>query len=108
MSSFIYGKTVASVSAANGVKGVILRNAFDGSYYFRVYHGKGKFTDYDLRHDDLEVTISPDEMASFYLVGNRAILDHSPAVLGLKKAGHTRKRSRNARPSTTASAPRPR
>lgn len=104
MSSFLYGKTVAAVSAANGVKGVILRNAFDRSYFFRGYHGKGKFTDYDLRHDDLEVTISPDEMASFYRAGELAVLDHSPSVLGLKKV--TRGRTslkRHRRPTTRTS-----
>ncbi|WP_294987233.1 hypothetical protein [Sulfuritalea sp.] len=39
-----------------------------------------------LRHDDLEVTISPQALASFYTIGDDRILDHSPEVLGLRRA----------------------
>lgn len=34
---------------------------------------------------DLEVTITADAMASFYEIGDRRILDHSPNVLGLQR-----------------------
>lgn len=50
----------------------------DGTYRFRVYHNLG-FTDYDIRHSDLEIMIvDPD--AAFY---DDQILDHSPETLGL-------------------------
>lgn len=51
---------------------------------FRVRTGEG-FTDYEIRHDDLRVTIDPAELASFYKVGDDQFLDLSPEVLGLKK-----------------------
>ena len=48
-------------------------------YQFRVYHDQG-FTDYDIRHADLEIEIvDPD--SAFY-DGN--ILDYSPETLGLE------------------------
>jgi hypothetical protein len=80
-----YGKKVAEVTDANGVHGFLLRSAVDNSFFFRVYHGNGEFTDYDIRHHDLEVTIADDALASFYKIGDRFVLDHSPEVLGLEK-----------------------
>ena len=56
----------------------------DGTMMFRVYHDNHNFTDYEIRHDDLSVTIDEDALASFYKIGERCILDHSPQVLGLK------------------------
>ena len=52
-----------------------------GRYMFRVYTENFEFTDYDLLHCDLSVTIT-DKDATFYSddKGNR--LDHSPATLG--------------------------
>lgn len=79
-----YGKQTAQVRSAAGVSGVLCRSAVDGAWFFRVYGEDGAFTDYALRHDELAVTIGKDELASFYLLGNQGILDHSPAVLGLK------------------------
>jgi len=64
---------------ANGVEGHLIRS-FDGNYYFRVYDGT-VFTDYDLTHSDLCVTIT-DPDAFFYSDDNRDWLDHSPATLG--------------------------
>ena len=72
-----------TVTPAQGVKGVLIKT-FGDSYCFRVYYPSGAFTDYELRHDDLSVTISPDALATFYTDGERNILDHSPQVLGLK------------------------
>jgi len=47
--------------------------------FFRIYHGQHDFTDYDIRHNDLEIEIvDPD--ATFY---NGHILDHSPETLGI-------------------------
>jgi hypothetical protein len=69
--------------SANGVEGHLLYTGEPNRYVFRVYTDAGKFTDYDLLHSDLCVTIT-DQDATFYLddTGNR--LDHSPATLGVK------------------------
>lgn len=81
---YLYGGVPAEVESAAGVKGIIIRT-FDGALTFRVYHDRERFTDYEIRHDDLSVTIDAEELAAFYRVGERCILDHSPQVLGLKK-----------------------
>ena len=81
---FLYGQFPAKVRSAAGVKGVLIRT-FDGAVAFRVYHDRERFTDYEIRHDDLSVTIDADELAAFYRVGERDILDHDPQVLGLRK-----------------------
>ena len=81
-----YGSAPAKVTPAAGRKGVILRS-FDGRLVFRVYDEAGSFTDYDLRHDELSVTIGADALASFYRIGDDHILDHSPEALGLRKVG---------------------
>jgi hypothetical protein len=82
--SVIYGKNAAIEVKANGVTGILCRS-FDAKYFFRVKAGDGTFQDYDLRHDDLEVTISPNELASFYTIGDLKVLDHASEVLGLKQ-----------------------
>ena len=68
--------------SADGVEGILIWTA-DG-YKFRVYTDDHEFTDYDLLHSDLAVTIT-DRDATFYLddKGNR--LDHSPATLGYEQ-----------------------
>ena len=76
---------VEELGPANGVNGVLCRSAVDGGYFFRVYSTDHTFTDDALMHDDLEVTISKDALASFYRIGEAHILDHSPAVLGREK-----------------------
>lgn len=81
---YLYGELSAEVKSAAGVKGTIIR-ALNGTLMFRVYHDRERFTDYEIRHDDLNVMINKDELAAFYKVGERNILDHSPQVLGLKK-----------------------
>ena len=80
-----YGKSMAVASSAAGVRGFLLKG-LDGLFIFRVYAMTGEFTDYDIRHDDLEVTISANALASFYEIGERRLLDHSPDVLGLEGA----------------------
>ena len=85
----IYGKQEAEVAPASGVKGILIRNA-NNKFYFRVYNkDKSEFMDYEILHDDMEITISPKELASFYRIkqenGEIDILDHSPQVLGLKE-----------------------
>lgn len=81
-----YGGTSASAWPADGASGVLCRSADDGRYFFRTYRTDGTFTDFDLRHDDLAVTIAPSAMATFYEAGTERILDHSPSVLGLQPA----------------------
>ena len=83
MTTVRYGASAAAVSPAAGVTGFLLKRS-NGSFFFRVYGTSGDFTDYDICHDDLETTISPDALASFYQVGDRRLLDHSPEVLGLE------------------------
>ena len=81
---FLYGKRNATVVDAGGVEGMLLRS-LDGAYFFRVYHDDKEFTDYELWHHDLSVTISKDAFASFYELKDTNILDHSPEVLGLEE-----------------------
>lgn len=73
---------MAEEKPAGGTKGVLCKSAV-GDYFFRVYATDGTFTDYSIRHDELEVTISADEMASFFRIGDDYILDHSSSVLAL-------------------------
>ena len=93
MKTVRYGASVATTSPAAGVTGFLLRRK-DGSFFFRVYASNGDFTDYAIRHDDLEVTIAADALASFYQIGEQRLLDHSPEVLGLRHEtdGQTRGR----------------
>ena len=79
-----YGKSIAEVTDASGVSGVLTKEA-DGDYFLRVYHHDKTFTDYDLNHDDLSITIDRDALASFYDLGDRKVIDHSPEVMGLNK-----------------------
>ena len=82
--TYLYGDKVAETRPAAGAKGVLIRT-LDGAVMFRVYHDRERFTDYEIRHDELSVTIDADALAAFYTVGGRDVLDHSPEVLGLKK-----------------------
>ena len=50
---------------------------------FRVYDENQQFTDYDLNHSDLCVTIR-DEDSAFYSDPQSDSLDHSPETLGIK------------------------
>ncbi len=83
---YLYGNAPAEVSPAAGVQGILIRG-LDGTLMFRVYHDRNgeRFTDYETRHDDLSVTIDADALAAFYKIGERNILDHGPAVLGLEE-----------------------
>lgn len=81
-----YDSTTAVETSAAGVTGLLCRTA-DGSFFFRVKGNGDKFEDYHIRHDDLTVTISANELASFYKFPNgEGLLDHSSSVLGLKEA----------------------
>lgn len=68
---------------ANGVNGCLLNPYHkDGNWVFRVYHGEGKFTDYDLRHSDMFVTINDADAYFYETEDGTYILDHSPSTLG--------------------------
>lgn len=71
------------IKPANGVTGHLLRTGYD--VVFRVYDGTTftEFTDYDLIHSDLCVTIT-DEDAAFYSETQSDRLDHNPETLGIK------------------------
>ena len=68
------------IKSANGASGFLLHTL--DHWVFRVYSSPGKFTDYDLLHSDLGVTIN-DSDAAFYCGRQRHALDHSPSTLGL-------------------------
>ena len=72
-----------TIKPANGVTGHLLRSGHD--IVFRVYDENHQFTDYDLTHTDLCVTIT-DEDAAFYSEPQSDRLDHSPATLGINNA----------------------
>jgi len=83
-SCYLYGRKPAEAQSAAGVKGVLIRN-FDGELLFRVYQDHDNFIDYEIRHDDLSITIDKQELATFYRAEGHNILDHGPEVLGLEK-----------------------
>jgi hypothetical protein len=65
---------------AQGARGFLIWTG--ETYQFRVYHNLDPrgFTDYDIRHSDLEIEIvDPD--SAFY---DSSRLDHSPETLGIK------------------------
>jgi len=76
----IIEEDIMTIKPANGVTGHLLRSGYD--VVFRVYDGT-TFTDYDLTHSDLCVTIT-DEDAAFYCEPRSDRLDHSPETLGIK------------------------
>jgi hypothetical protein len=82
--NYLYAVQPTEVRSASGARGVLIRTV-DGEILFRVYHDCGHFTDYEIRHDDLSVTINADELAAFYKVGERDMLEQGPHVLGLRK-----------------------
>jgi hypothetical protein len=67
---------------ANGVSGCLLQPFTEGPVIFRVYNEDKTFTDYDLWHSDLFVTIN-DTDAYFYKTNKYQCLDHAPSTLGL-------------------------
>lgn len=67
--------------SAKGVTGHLI--PVQDRIMFRVYDQDYNFTDYDLLHSDLEVTIT-DPDAYFYRDEFTDRLDHSPDTLGIK------------------------
>lgn len=80
---------------ADGVRACLLRG-IDPEFTLRVYHdgAKRRFTDYDIWHDDLWVTIAPDAMAGFYKIGKQDVVDHAPQVLGLNATARRKVRTK--------------
>jgi hypothetical protein len=72
-----------TTQSANGVEGHLLYSSLLKTYFFRVYSDDGEFVDYDIAHSDLCVTIT-DPDACFYRHGDRDVLDHAPATLGIE------------------------
>jgi tellurite resistance-related uncharacterized protein len=66
--------------SARGATGHLI--SVQGKTMFRVYDQDHNFTDYDIHHADLEVTIT-DPDAFFYCDKFTDRLDHGPDTLGL-------------------------
>ena len=70
------------IKSANGKQGILLNPYREGgTWVFRMMNPDNSFTDYDLQHSDLCVTIN-DGDAFFYENGQVKALDHSPDTLG--------------------------
>ena len=82
---YIYARRTCTVSDAAGVTGILCKTTREGrsAFFLRVKEPMGGFTDYDLLHDDLTVTIAQDALASFYSGPGVSALEHGPQVLGL-------------------------
>lgn len=69
---------------AKNVSGKLCRS-IKGKYFLRVYStDKKEFTDYDLFHSDLSITITDNE-ATIYESDEKNYIDHSPETLGKVK-----------------------
>jgi len=75
---------VSNNRLAKGAEGILIRVLDD--VMFRVYHANGEFTDYDIAHSDMAITIT-DPDAWFYENSekNTAVIDHSPQTLGIEQ-----------------------
>jgi len=62
--------------SAKGTKGYLIYTMND-EYVFRVYREDNTFTDYDILHCDLELTINDDDARFYDFEDGRSILDHS-------------------------------
>ena len=67
---------------AKGMKGIILLT-LNNRYVFRVYKEDNSFTDYDILHCDLDVTIDSDDAVLYEYEDGTNALDHSYEVLGI-------------------------
>jgi len=64
------------VKPAKGTKGLLIYTIND-EYVFRVYKEDHTFTDYDIHHCDLELTINGDDATFYEFEDGRNTLDHS-------------------------------
>ena len=69
------------IKSAEGTRGFLLY-IMNNVYVFRVYNEDHTFTDYDLLHSDLEVTINGDDATFYEFEDGRNILDHSFVMAG--------------------------
>lgn len=76
------------IEPAIGVRGVLIRNAFDNQILFRVYDHEHNFVDYDITNYDCEVVIIDPSAA---LVRNSAgdFLDYTAESMSVSK-DHTK------------------
>lgn len=71
------------ITSADGVQGILLNPYHsEGKWVFRVTHDNGTFTDYDLEHSDLCITIHDSDAFLYKDPNGPNRLDHSPATLG--------------------------
>jgi len=68
-----------TVKPAKGTKGFLIYTMND-EYVFRVYKEDHTFTDYDILHCDLELTIMDDDATFYKFEDGRNILDHSYSI----------------------------
>lgn len=66
---------------AKGTKGVLLTG--QGSI-LRVYYGNGKFTDYEIRHHDLDIEIIEEHAIIKETTEDAGYIDYDPATLGIE------------------------
>jgi hypothetical protein len=72
-------------TSAEGLTGFIL-DTFDGVRVFRVYKKDSTaYTDYELRHCDLEVKIVDADAVLYELDNGKNLLDYSPETLGIER-----------------------
>ena len=73
------------IKSADGIHGCLIYVHWLNKTVFRVYSATdaGKFTDYELMHSDLFVTIECPDAAFYETVDGRLVLDHAPDTLGL-------------------------
>ena len=73
---------ISGPGPAKGVSGQLIR-LFNGNYVFRVYDNNSYgFTDYDIVHSDLTITIDDDDAYFYTDAEMNKYLDHSPQTLG--------------------------
>ena len=72
------------VKYADGHRGQLMYVHGANKYVFRVYQPDHTFTDYDIYHCDLTITIDDADAFFYEHEDGRMILDHAPSTLGLE------------------------
>jgi hypothetical protein len=71
---------------AEKIRGYFLYSPFgknrDGKYFFRVYHNSNNFTDYDIRAEEIEVTLDGKWISLYESDSGNNYLDWSSKTLG--------------------------
>jgi hypothetical protein len=72
--------------SAKGIKGHLLYSPFGNErvirYFFRIYHDNGDFTDYDIKAEEIEVTLDGKWISLYESDGGNHYLDWSSKTLG--------------------------